>query len=461
MKRVHCKMSADQLILPISEISTYHSRWMIKARVTGKSQIRQFSKGANGGKVFSMELLDKSGGEIRCSFFNQAVDKYFDVLEVGKCYVLSKGTVKIANRQFNPCNHRYELTFDKEATVAPTGDDIEIKSMQFNFTDLRVLQNKTLPSKVDLCGVVVAFKPVLSFKSRDGKDLVKREITLVDDTATSMDVTLWGERASEPDSKFDGKPLLALKGVLVKEWNGGRSGSLLQDGVMEFNQTGPDIERVQKWWSDGGSSMTVSAMSVSGAGGGSGKSYKEVTLGDIRKIAESLPENAELYKVTVRLGQVQTQKQGQRHPLSYLACSAPREGTQLLCNKRISEGGSCPVCGSIGKGVARLNARCKFVDHSDSAWMTTFHEGAECLLGTTGDAVNALEQADGTEIDEVLKQRYFMGVPHQLTIRAKTESYQGEVRCQVSCIGARPVQLADHGKQLLSEIHQMLGSPAA
>ncbi len=42
---------------------------------------------------------------------------------------------------------------------------------------------------------------------------------------------LWGERAQEVDSKFEGKPVIAVKRVLVKEWNGGRGGSLLQDGL--------------------------------------------------------------------------------------------------------------------------------------------------------------------------------------------------------------------------------------
>lgn len=453
-------MTADQLTLPICEISTYHRKWTIKARVTAKSPIRLFNNG--NGKVFHVDLLDRNGGEIRASFFNQGADQHGEALQVGKCYILSRGSVKVANRQFNTCNHRYELTFDKEAMVAPCADDVEIKTMQFSFTDLRVLQNKTLPAKVDLCGVVVSFKPSYSFKSSAGKDLVKREITLVDDTATSIDVTLWGDRATEPDAKFDGKVLLAFKGILVKEWNGGRSGSLLQDGVMEFNPQGPESERINKWWLNGGSSSSISTMSVSGAPGGPGRDVKEVSLADIRAIADSVPGNAEVYKVMARLSLVQTSKQGQRQPLSYLACSAPREGTQLLCNKRVDESGKCPVCGSVGKAVARLNTRCKFIDYTDTAWMTTFHEGAESLLDMTGETMRALEQgnADGSEVDDALKQRYCLGVPHQLTIRAKRDEYNGEVRCSISCVGARPVQLAEHGKHMLAEIHQMLGAAA-
>ena len=43
-----------------------------------------------------------------------------------------------------------------------------------------------------------------------------------------------GASPLEPDSKFVSKPVGALKAGLVKDWDGGRSGSLLQDGFMEL-----------------------------------------------------------------------------------------------------------------------------------------------------------------------------------------------------------------------------------
>merc|ERR1719215_1952754 len=160
----------------------------------------------------------------------------------------------------------------------------------------------TLPAKVDLCGVVTAFKPALSFTSKDGKDLVKREITLTDDTATSVDVTLWGDRAKQEDAKFDGKVVMAIKGVLVKEWNGGRSGSLLADGALVFSPDRPEAQRIQKWWNEGGSSQNIEAMSVSGPGGGAGakRDLKEGTLGDMRAVVESIPEKPEHYSVVTK-----------------------------------------------------------------------------------------------------------------------------------------------------------------
>merc|ERR1719359_450186 len=161
-----------------------------------KSPLRTFNgRGGTPGQVFHCELLDAEGGEIRASFFGSAVDKFFGVLEVGKVYCLSKGTVKVANRQYNTCNHRYELTFDKDALVEAAVDDTGIKQETFNFLDLRALQTKPVPCRVDLCVVVTAYKEMTSIRTKDDRELLKREITVADDSATTFDITLFGDWA--------------------------------------------------------------------------------------------------------------------------------------------------------------------------------------------------------------------------------------------------------------------------
>jgi len=455
-------MEQTAAVLPIGELSPYMSKWLIKGRVTSKSSRRTFSnKAGQPGKVFSVDLLDKFGGEIRASFFNDAVDLYEEVLKVGQCYVFSRGNLKVANKQYNACNHRYELVFDKGATVAACADDAEIKTFQFNFVDFRHVQGKTLAergTKFDLCGVIMAFKPVVEFTSRDGRPLVKREITLADDTALSLDLALWGDRAKFPDSKFESNPVVALKGVLVKEWNGGRSGSLMQDGHIDFEYSGVEAQRMQNWWTNSGSKAQISAMSVSGAPG-AGKNAPWLTLAEVRELTGRFSETTETFNVSARLSLVQTQKQGERQPLSYMACSVPREGSSLRCNKRVDEDGRCPACGSIGKGEARLNIRCQFTDSTDSTWMTTFHEGATAVLGMSADDVRQLESQTPDELEDKLRQLYY-SIPLHLTVRAKGEVYQGEPRTSISCTNARVLDCADHGDRLLAEIRHMLGVPS-
>jgi len=450
--------------LPIAELSFMHARWTIKARVTNKSRVRKFAKGNEEGKVFSIDLLDKFGGEIRATFFNQGADKYEEVLQVGSCYVFSRGNVKIANRQYNNCNHRYEITFDKEAIVSPVAEDAAIQNMKLTYVDLRSVQQKTLPTKVDLVGIITDFKPAFRFTSRDGKELVKRELVLADDTAISMQVTIWGDRATMPDEKFAGKPIAALKGVVVKEWNDGRSGSLISDGAIIFEPSDADAERIQKWWKGGGSTQNISALSREGGAGGAARNASLGTLAEVRKIAESLPEQPVTVIEVVRLATIQTKRQGEPQPLTYLACSAPREKSTLLCNRRVNDDGVCPACGSVGMGVARLNIRAQFVDYSNSTWLTTFHEGAQNVLGMQAEEILALERENSSgeegkssKLNDVLKQKYYNPAPLQITIRAKTDSYNGEMRGNISCIDAKPVNRVEHGKRMLTEIQELLG----
>lgn len=66
---------------PISALSPYQNKWVIKARVTAKSPIRTWSNAKGEGKLFSMDLMDESG-QIRVTGFRDSVDKFYEMIEV-------------------------------------------------------------------------------------------------------------------------------------------------------------------------------------------------------------------------------------------------------------------------------------------------------------------------------------------------------------------------------------------
>merc|ERR1719498_1464521 len=152
--------------------------------------------------------------------------------------------------------------------------------------------------------------------------------------------------------------------------------------------------------------------------------------------------------------------------MHYLACQELREGQiqgrPLPCNKRIVEGGVCPMCNREGKVAPRLNIRCRFVDYEDQAWLTSFHEAATNILGMSGEEVRALElkaaqkgEAGREELDAIIKARYF-DKPISVVVRAKMGSYNGEPRADIGVIDARPVSYGEHGRQMLKSIHALL-----
>ena len=446
-------------VFPIGELSIYQSQWRIVARVTYKSPLRTFDKGANTGKVFHVTLLDIHGGEIRASFFNDAVDLHFDKLQEGVCYSFSRGTIKTSNRQFNQIDHRYELVFDRKADITWVADDATIKMVKLVIVELRSVQSRELPCNVDLCGIVTSAGQHQSVKARDGRDLDRREITIADDTATTLQVTLWGEKAKHESTIFEGNPVVGFKGVVVKEWNGGRSGSLSEGGSLIFKPTFPEAQKCQQWWSQGGSTQTLTALSQTGGGANGARSLNASpsTLADLRRAAEGLADQPAYYNIICRLAFVQTQKMGEPQRLYYFACQEPRESNGFPCNRRVDSSGYCSGCNRVGKVAPRLNIRCRFVDSLDSVWVTTFHEGAQRVLGMTGEEIQALENENGggEALEAAISTKYF-GQPVQVTVRAKLDYYNGEARPSITCIDAKPVTRGEHGRFMLKEISDML-----
>jgi replication factor A1 len=62
------------------------------------SPVRHYHTQRGEGKLFSIDLLDKQGGEIRAVMFNNAVDKFSEIFKPKHCYLISGGTVKVGKK---------------------------------------------------------------------------------------------------------------------------------------------------------------------------------------------------------------------------------------------------------------------------------------------------------------------------------------------------------------------------
>lgn len=85
---------APAKIVPINSLNAYQNRWTIKARVSVKGDLRRYSNARGEGKVFSFDLVDAAGGEIKATAFTDACDKFYDVIQKGKVYMISKASLK-------------------------------------------------------------------------------------------------------------------------------------------------------------------------------------------------------------------------------------------------------------------------------------------------------------------------------------------------------------------------------
>jgi replication factor A1 len=152
-------------------------------------------------------------------------------------YQISKGAVKPANKRFNSLPHEYEISGDINTVVEQCSDSEmetnQIPTIHFNFTtfeQIKECQKDTVLGKQfaiffiltfpDLIGVVGETNPISNFKSKQGRELTKRLVTLIDTHSMSVDLTLWGQVAENIGWREGEHPVLAIKSARISDFNG-------------------------------------------------------------------------------------------------------------------------------------------------------------------------------------------------------------------------------------------------
>ena len=471
-------------IFPIREISTYNGKnWTIKARVTSKSQLRTFSNDRGNGKVFSVDLLDKDGGEIKASFFNSSCDKFFDQVEVGKIYTFSRGNVKIANKRYSSSKHNYEINFDADALIEAStdaADDSLIESVKYSFTKIRDISSKNLPCTIDLVGIVKDFKPIgkVQAKNGGGEELTRRTVTVVDDTECAIDITLWQDAATKFDETLLGsKPVIVVKGLSVREYNGSRTLSTLQQSVIEVqsvesvensNQSYVNTEScksVLSWWSNSPNITDYFNLSsgANGVGGGTpGAPNSELagsggrtltTIADMREECKRgfFGDKGIYFDIIAKLSFVSTKSKDGDIPVYYSACPT--------CNRKLSDDGTsrCFACDkTVSAPKLKYLLRAQFIDHSDQCYLSVFDGQALTILKKSVDELLGSVSSANSSVPDELKKSYFEKNFH-LRVRAMAQEYKGEMRPRVTVVAADPVDCVSMGNRLLKKIIEKVG----
>ncbi|XP_073281649.1 replication protein A 70 kDa DNA-binding subunit E-like, partial [Primulina huaijiensis] len=183
------KNEAPPRIIPIAALNPYQGRWTIKARVTAKGELKHYSNLRGDGKVFAFDLLDSEGGEIRVTCFNAVADQFYHQIEPGRVYMISKGSLKPAQKTFNHLHNDHEIFLESTSIVQPCfEDDKTIPQQQFHFLpicDVEGLDNNTV---VDVIAVVSSISPSTSIMRKNGQETQKRTLQLKDMSGRSVEL---------------------------------------------------------------------------------------------------------------------------------------------------------------------------------------------------------------------------------------------------------------------------------
>ncbi|GJR83608.1 replication protein A 70 kDa DNA-binding subunit A-like protein [Tanacetum coccineum] len=323
------KITANSPIYPHNEDhrAGLHSygRWTIKARVTAKAELRHYNNAKGDDKVFSFDLLDTTSGAVRITCFNAIADQFYDQIEAGKVYFVSKGSVKPAQKAFNHLKNDYEIMLDSSSTIQPCYDD-----------------DSSIPQIFPTCIV----------KKKGGTETQKRNLHIKDMSRRSVDVTSWGNFCNTDGQTLQNMcdsgrfPILAIKSARAES----KFGLINKGNNMPSISLSHENTDVRK---------TVSQI-------------KEEKLGT--------SEKADWITVSGNVGFLKVDS------FYYTAC--PLTINDRKCNKKATNNGDgkwrCDRCDKdVDECDYRYILQFQIQDHTGITWVTAFEKGGEAIMGVT------------------------------------------------------------------------------
>jgi len=250
--------STVETTIPINALTPYTSNWSIKGHVHDKSNLRHFTNQKGPGKVFGFDFIDKDGGEIHITCFNDSADVFYDQVLPGHVYLISKGTIKPTNKMYSHLTNEWEIFLQPTSIVQHFPlETIVLPQMHFNFKTIKDIKSSPVNSIVDIIGVVTNTSPVAPIHRKDGSETIKKSIHIKDNSGFSMDVTLWGEHCHVTGQELstlrseNAHPVLAIKGGRVAEFNGKTVGTTSKSIVI-INPDIPEKHKLTQWFEKDG-----------------------------------------------------------------------------------------------------------------------------------------------------------------------------------------------------------------
>ncbi|XVF52126.1 hypothetical protein PTKIN_Ptkin04bG0239700 [Pterospermum kingtungense] len=450
------KNEAPSRIIPISALNPYQGRWTIKARVTAKGELRRYNNARGEGKVFSFDLLDSDGGEIRVTCFNAVVDQFYNQIEAGKIFLISRGSLKPAQKAFNHLNNEHEIFLDSTSTVQPCyEDDNRIPRQQFHFRTISDIEGMENNNIVDIIGVVIFISPAGSLMRKNGTETQKRTLHLKDTSGRSVELTLWGAFCNVEGQKLQSLcdsgefPVLAVKAGRVSDFNGKAVGTISTTQLF-INPDFPEAHRLKEWYVNEG--RNTPSVSISRETSSVSRTDNRKTISQIKDERLGTSEKPDWITVVATLAYIKLDS------FCYTAC--PIINGDRQCNKKVTNNGDgkwwCDKCEKlVDECDYRYIIQFQIQDHTGITWVTAFQESGEDLMGVSAKDLYCLryENQNDEKFMEITQQVMFN--KYMFKLKVKEETFSDEQRVKSTVVKVEKVNFSSESRYLMDLINKI------
>lgn len=432
------KNEAPPRIIPIAALNPYQGRWTIKARVTSKSELRRYNNPKGDGKVFSFDLLDSDGGEIRVTCFNDVADQFYEQVEIGKVYYFSKGSVRPAQKAYNHLKNDHEIRLDNTSTIqACFDDDNSIPHQQFHFRPIADIEGLENNSVLDIIGVVSSITPSSSLMRKNGTETQKRTLQLKDMSGRSVEVTLWGNFCSTEGQTLQNMcdsgvfPVLAVKAARVSDFNG-KSVGTISTSQLCIEPDFPEARKLKTWFENIGKitpSVSLSRDSMA-------RTDVRKTISQIKDEKLGTSEKPDWITVTATIWQLRVEN------FCYTACPIMIGDRQ--CSKKVTNMDGKWRCDRCDQSVDQCDYRyilsLQIQDHTGMTWVTAFQESGEEIVGVPAKDLYYMknEEQDEVRFTEII--RNVLHTKYNFKLKVKEETYSDEQRVKSTVVKAEKIK---------------------
>ncbi|QDZ17528.1 replication protein A [Chloropicon primus] len=506
-------MVGGRRVQPIQSLNPYMgATWTIRARVANKSNMRTYKSAKGDGNLFNVEFIDEEGTRIEATLWREVAQKYFENIEEGKVYYISKAGLKPANKAFSSVQNDYQLLISDRTEIEEC-NDASAEQLQKVKPKLNVTKIGDLPRHLgsrmllDIIGVVASVSPLGSVKRKvDQSELARRDLTIFDTSGRQVTVTMWQTLASEEGDKLDKMqtvrsdpsappwldsscrshanananahththtlfsvflsflaeqeyPIIALQGVRANDYNGvslstvSRSTVIINPSTDESSDDFiPEAKELKEWLSQQGGKIEYPHC---GAGlANNGRTSLGGAANNTRVTLQDLREKP-VPAVGTKPEYVNTWAYVSNiQPDQTLYYMAAPDGS----NKKVVAEGDRYYSEGTGKHydsfIRRYVMRCEVMDHTGNLTFNVFNDQAEVILGCKADEIAESKESKDAAYDVTLKNALL--VPYTFRVACKPEEYNNQTRLRFAAQSLKPLNFVEQSTYLIGQIDNLL-----